>query len=269
MLTKLLKHEIRSTSRIMLPLFGVIMLLSCGVSLAVRTNAIDSNVVLKTISVLICSAYGIALAAVFIVVLVLMINRFRTNLLGDEGYVMFTLPVSIHQLIWSKILVSCLWFVGTCFVVGLSVLIVAVDAQFFSGLSKVLHDIWAQFNTYYALNGGAILIEFLIICFLGYVGCCLQFYSAMAVGHSFDRRKTLYSVLFFFGAQFVLQFISSIFMLSDGFVHFVEQTFENANLEAMSSVHAIFGLSILLSLVYCAIFYFITTYFLKKRLNIE
>jgi len=269
MLRKLLKHEIRSTSRIMLPLFGVVMLLSCGVSLAVRTHAMDSNVVLRTISFLISSAYGIALAAVFIVVLVLMINRFRSNLLGDEGYVMFTLPVSVHQLIWSKIIVSCLWFVGTCVVVGLSGLIVTFDTEVFMQFGSMLRELWQEFNAYYALNGGAILIELLILFFIGYAACCLQFYSAMAVGHSFDRRKILYSVLFFFGAEFVMQFIGSILFLSDPFVQFAENFFQDANLQAMGSIHLAFGLAILGTLIYSAIFYFITTYFLQKRLNIE
>lgn len=269
MLRKLLKHEIRSSSRIMLPLFGLILLLSGGVSLSVRTNAIDSNVVLRTLSVIISAAYGIALAAVFIVVLVLMINRFRSNFLGDEGYIMFTLPVSIHQLIWSKIIVSCLWFVGTCVVVGLSGLIVAFDSELFFEFWQRLHDIWQAFNSYYALNGGAILIELLILFFLGYAATCLQFYSALAVGHSFDRRKMLYSVLFFFGVQFVVQFFSSLLFMSDSVVHFLEQTFQPANLETMSSFHIFFGLSILATVIYCAIFYFITTHFLQKRLNIE
>ena len=32
-----------------------------------------------------------------------------SNLLGDEGHVMFTLPVSIHQHIWAKTLVAVFW----------------------------------------------------------------------------------------------------------------------------------------------------------------
>lgn len=266
MLRKLMKHELRSTMRTMLPLFAVVLALSICVSFMVRTGAMDSDsTILSIFCALITGGYGIALGACFVVVLVLMINRFRTNLLGDEGYVMFTLPVSVHQLIWSKILISCLWFVGTCIVVCLSGLIVAFDTSFLVDFKQAFQMIWQEMNTYYALNGTAIFIEILVLFFFGYAACCLQFYSAMAVGHSFDRRKTLYSILFFFGAQFVIQMLSSLLFLSNGF----ESWFSHLDMSVMTSVHTFFGLSIFCTLVYCAIFYFITTHFLQKRLNIE
>ena len=41
--------------------------------------------------------------------LVLMVYRFYKNLMTDEGYLMFTLPVSRSQLIWSKLMVALAW----------------------------------------------------------------------------------------------------------------------------------------------------------------
>ncbi len=55
---------------------------------------------------LILAAFGIAIVGVSVMSVVLMVNRFRSNLLSDEGYVMFSLPVSVHELVWSKIIVS-------------------------------------------------------------------------------------------------------------------------------------------------------------------
>lgn len=267
MLRKLMKHEIRSTSRIMLPLFGVVLVLSLFVSIILRSGAMEhtTNPILNVFYAIIMASYGISLGATFIVVLLLMINRFRTNLLGDEGYVMFTLPVSVHQLIWSKILISCLWFVGTCIMVGLSAMIVAFDVSSFTQLRLFFLDIWQQMNAYYALNGTAILIESLLLFFFGYVACCLQFYSAMAVGYSFDRRKVLYSILVFFGFQFVMQMLTSMLFFTNGF----DTWFDRIDMSVMTSVHTFFGVSIFGTIVYCAIFYLITTYFLQKRLNIE
>ena len=267
MLRKLLKHEFRSTSRIILPLFLVILVLSFFVSIVVHNGENVTNPVLTALFVIITSAYGIALAAVFVVLLVLMINRFRTNLLGDEGYVMFTLPVSIHQLVWSKIIVSCAWCLLTLVVVGISGIIVAFDVSFIDQLRELWAELWRYLDVYYALNGTAILIEALILFFVGYAAGCLQFYAAMAVGHSFDRRKTLMSVLFFFGFQFVMQLIVSIPMFSGSFEAFMNTYFLTQG--TMSSVHLFFGLSILFTLIYGAIFYVITTQMLQKRLNIE
>jgi hypothetical protein len=62
--------------------------------------------VLHILSGLILAAFGIAIVGVSVMSVVLMVNRFRSNLLSDEGYVMFSLPVSVHELVWSKIIVS-------------------------------------------------------------------------------------------------------------------------------------------------------------------
>ena len=59
--------------------------------------------------------------------IVLMVNRFRTNLMGDEGYVTFTLPVSSHQIVWSKIIVSTVWFIATGIVEALALLVCFFD----------------------------------------------------------------------------------------------------------------------------------------------
>lgn len=51
-----------------------------------------------------------ALAAVTVVVIV---YRFYKNLLGSEGYLMHTLPVTVHQLIWSKLIAAVVWMAVT------------------------------------------------------------------------------------------------------------------------------------------------------------
>jgi hypothetical protein len=262
-----MKHEFRATSRIILPLFLVILVLSFGMSFVVRNGENVTNPVLETLVVIIAAAYFISLAAVFIVLLVLMINRFRSNLLSDEGYVMFTLPVSVHQLVWSKIIVSCAWCAVTIVVVGLSGFIVAFDLSFMDQFRAAFAELWQKLNVYYALNGTAIVIEALILFFVAYAAGCLEFYSAMAVGYSFDRRKVLMSVVFFFGFQFVMQFIASVAMLGFNLEEFMNNLFYNFG--AMSSIHLFFGISILCTIIYGAIFYVITTQMLQKRLNIE
>ena len=45
--------------------------------------------------------------------LVVMIQRFYKNVLGDEGYLTLTLPVNVHEILWSKLIVSFVWFLAT------------------------------------------------------------------------------------------------------------------------------------------------------------
>ena len=122
MLTKLLKHEFRATARIMGPLYLVLLAVALGFNFSARL--MDSgNFVLNMLAALVVMAYVVAITAVFIVAFILMLQRFYKNLLGDEGYIMFTLPASVHQHVWSKLIVSAVWFIATgvpvCFCGGL------------------------------------------------------------------------------------------------------------------------------------------------------
>ena len=107
MLRKLLKHEFRATGRIMLPMYLVLLVTALGsANLSMRYLLDNDAWFLSMLGILLLTAFGFAIGGVFIVSFILMIQRFYKNLLQDEGYVMLTLPVSIHEHIWTKLTVS-------------------------------------------------------------------------------------------------------------------------------------------------------------------
>jgi hypothetical protein len=259
MLRKLMKHEFRATGRIMLPLYAIMLILSVFANGSIRILGSTDNRFLNILGGLIMVLFVVGITAVCIMTLVLMINRFRTNLLGDEGYVMLTLPASMHQQVWSKIIVSVVWFAATAVGVGLACLIAAFRVDFIRDIIEVMQEIFAQLTAYTALNGSLFLVESLILCFVGIASCCLQFYASMAVGYSFAAHKTLLSVVFFFVFQFALQFLG----LTGAF------SFEGFNFGGAAAVHAVLWIFIAISAVTGAVFYIITTQMLQKRLNLE
>lgn len=138
MLRKLLKHEFRATGRIMLPLFGILLLVSVGANFSSRGMLNSDSSLLRTLGTIFIMLFIVVIFAVGIISFVLMINRFYKNLLQDEGYVMMTLPVCVHQQIWSKLIVSTVWFAATVVVIGLSCCIMAFDIRF-------VGDLWHGF----------------------------------------------------------------------------------------------------------------------------
>ena len=147
MLRKLLKHEFRATGRVMLPMYLVLLVTAIGSNLAGR-KMLDGPEILTTLGLLIVMAFGFAIFGVLLMSFVLMIQRFYKNLLQDEGYLMFTLPVSVHQHIWSKLIVSAVWFAATILAIIAASMIVAYDVgflrdffsflrEFFQGLQKL------------------------------------------------------------------------------------------------------------------------------------
>ena len=97
MLRKLLKHEFRATGRIMLPMYLILLVTAVGSNLAGRGMLDGRYHILNILGVLIVTAFGIAICGALLMSFVLMIQRFYKNLLQDEGYLMFTLPASVHQ----------------------------------------------------------------------------------------------------------------------------------------------------------------------------
>lgn len=263
MLGKLLKHEFRATGRIMGPLYLVLLLLSFGANLSVRMFETSESEWLHILGGLILAAFGVAIGGVCVMSVVLMVNRFRSNLLSDEGYVMFSLPVSVHELVWSKIIVSTSWFMATALSVVLSGLIVAFRVKYVSDSIAFLRELIQKITSYYAINGVAFLLEAIVLVFIGCASLCLLFYAAMAVGHSFANHKMLLSVAFFFLFQLATQMIGSVIALAlDGF-HF------DWNPAPMEAIHAGMGAGIVCALIYGAVFYFVTAFMLKKRLNLD
>ena len=191
MLRKLLKHEFRATGRIMLPVIGILLATSVAANLSLRYLLGSDVWFFSMLGILLLTAFGFAIFGVFIVSFILMIQRFYKNLLQDEGYVMLTLPVSIHQHIWSKLIVSSVWFIVTALAVILACCITAFDLtvvkEILWGLGELFQEL-RKLQAYYAINGTAILIELIALAFLSLVAMCLQFYSALAATASPPTR---------------------------------------------------------------------------------
>jgi type IV secretory pathway VirB3-like protein len=92
MLGKLLKYEFKATSRIFLPMFGALLIVAAFSRLFMSLSFDVPSVIGVTVSV-------IMIIGIIVMTFLLTIQRFNKNLLGSEGYLMFTLPVSTDRLI--------------------------------------------------------------------------------------------------------------------------------------------------------------------------
>ena len=280
MLGKLLKHEFRATGRIMLPVFAVLVVLALLFNVSVRYIDSVSSTLLRVFFGLIIFAFTAGIIATEIIALVLMINRFYKNLLGDQGYLMFTLPASVHEIVWSKLIVSFVWFLLTNLVIFL-----VIGGTVFSFASVNLGDLFARLPSWSEIlaaldeagvrGGDLILIalEYLLLIILAGMTVCLHFYAAMSLGHCFSNRKVLYSVLFFIGLSFLFQFLGSLLGVSsiiaadkgalDAYFYY-----DVTPATALHGVMIIVGGVAVWELIEGAILYVLTTLSLKRWLNL-
>jgi hypothetical protein len=100
MLGKLLRYEFKALLRVLPALYLAIQVLAVAAGInRLRTGGrYDGEGILKYLEI----SLGVMVIALFAVNLVVIILRFRDNLLKDEGYLMFTLPVTEWELIAAK-----------------------------------------------------------------------------------------------------------------------------------------------------------------------
>jgi hypothetical protein len=111
MLGKLFRYEFKALMRIMPIIYAAIPALALIMTVTTRVNAEKWQ---GFEQYLLSTVWSLALSALFIVHLVIILTRFRDNLLKDAGYLMFTLPVNAWHLIVSKALAALCAFLLSC-----------------------------------------------------------------------------------------------------------------------------------------------------------
>ena len=229
MLTKLIRHEFRATSRIMWPIFAGMLALTLAMRASQNVLQNESPWLLNLLAVLVTIGFVFGIMALCFAPLVLSAVRFRDHLLKDEGYLTLTLPVNMHQLLASKLIVSAVWYAAAFLAVVLFAL------------------------------------EVFLFCVLGVTAVSLIVYAAYAVGFSFNKHKsalTAVSVLVFFQlVQFAaIAVLANLFC--DGFTAW-------SSLTGVQAGNAIFAVALVCELIVCVIFYLVTYFFLTRKLNLE
>ena len=277
MLGKLMKHEFRATARIMLPVMGAMVALALLANLSIRGLAgnLSDVPMLRILFILIIIFFGVAVVATAVMSLVIMVSRFYRNLLKDEGYLMFTLPVSVHELIWSKLIVSLVWFLGTGLLILLVMALMALNLSH-TNLQMILEQFpsWSEILGWLdaaGIRGQMItfLVQIVLGTLIGIFAACLHFYASMALGHMFSKDKVLLSIVFFVGISFAFNLME----MGYGIVGFGLSDLENMELsnnrEGLGFLSTVIWHGIGLSAVQAAVMYLATFLGLKKGLNLE
>lgn len=267
MLSKLIKHEFRATSRIMWPVFlGMLALTALMRFSQLLLNGGHIPWLLQLIGVLLVIGFVMGLFALAFAPLVLSAVRWRDHVLKDEGYLTLTLPVSLHQLLISKLIVSAVWY-AAAFIVGLlSLLIAASGWSTFQYVPDLFNDVFtAFFGMEASLRSHALLIVFELFCnFVFAVSAELVVYAAYSIGYSFNKRKELWTVIlilvFFQLAQF-----TAIAMIGL-FIH----TWISLDANTLpTGIELLLLWGMLGELLFAAAGYAVTWFFTTKKLNLE
>ncbi len=267
MLGKLLKHEFRATARIMWVLYAAMLVLSVGMHFAIRyLQGSADYLALRILSTIVAVSWVLALIFGAVMTLVLMVQRFHKNLLTDEGYLMFTLPVSSHALIFSKLIVALVWSIVTTLVLALGIALAFMDSEFLQEIRAAVQFIITCNDMEImrlTVQSAGMLAEVALLGIVGVAASMLHFYAAMSLGYGFTGHKALWSVAWYFIISFVLQLLSMVGMMTVG-----NGIINSTDVSGLMGWHVMM-LSVTGSvLIVGAALYVVTWLNLKKRLNL-
>ena len=270
MLRKLMKHELRATGRVMGPLLLLVLVAAVGGNVSTYRLLETGSGMLNTLGVLLLMGYTIAFVASGVMAFVLMVQRFYQNLLRDEGYLTMTLPVSVHEHIWAKLLVSLIWWIAVLAVAGVSMLILVFSRNMMQEIGEILaHLHIGDLNLSQNLPHIVLFcVELALLLAVGGACVCLHFYAALAVGHSFTHHKDALSVACFFAMPVIWHFIQRIAMFLLNLMNLEGVRLWLQSLQPAAQTHlTMLGITVVTAIP-AALYYVITAYFLKNRLNL-
>lgn len=277
MLSKLLKHEFKAMGRILLPLYAVtiIMSLVSGLSSKLIPSVTETGLAdylqekMPAVGILTRVAAILTIVIFFLLVFVAMvlcvvfsISRYKNNLHGHQGYLMHTLPVTAFENVFSKVVVATAYqvlVVITAFCAFMFFTATAGELNLLE-VGREIFDVLTRLSA----RTGFTLFLFLVDWIFGIVSFNTMVCAAISIGHSFNGAKMLKSV-----GVFLLIAIAETYLLA--VAARITGSFDwNITLGRIETVvNLSLAVAMLRSLARIALFSWLSSYFIKKRLNLE
>lgn len=268
-MSKLIRHEFRSTARLMLPLYLLLLVSGLFLSLVTGNTGLVEKLNLFFLLIFFASLFGIGFMCLFI-----LIRRFYTNTMTDRAYLTMTLPLNVHEFIWGELIISLIWFLLSALAIGcIGILCLTVSGMLslpdsFQELSFLFTDM-KQLIAQSGIRWIWVML-FGMECFVGGIAAvlsyCLRFYLAMVCGQMFHRHRLALSVVCYLliGALLSALFLFCMYLLSHSNISVTD-----ANIHSEVRLVLFLGLGFdLAALAAAALQYFPTAALLKNKLNL-
>lgn len=283
MLGKLLKNELKSYRFS----FCIIVLTAVLVTLFMKITGMlpYKREVGEIIQVFSAYGYYYIIMIANVAALVLVVVQFYSTMVGDRGYLTWTLPASSETHIWVKLIGASIMRISV------GILTVVLMLFFYSGKYWIFYDemsyelgisgsgnfiidivraaftdLFDGFKAKYILT---IFIVLLIVLF-SLILPMLLFYMCIAIGQLFGKWRILASVGCYFGIVILMQILMIVGMivLSIGSIG-SGQAVQYSNISDFAAVNLVLMFVLLIEAVGAAVLFVLTNWIFKKHLNLE
>lgn len=258
MLLKLLKYDFRAMWKQFSLIWGAALVLAL-VNRFTLDGQNSTSMVGEQTSGLMIFAFTAVMTAMLVIAFIFVIQRFSKGLLGNEGYLMHTLPVRPWQLVASKLICGAATWVVSGVVAFVSPFIMApvnwwevLDIRFWSDIFRGLSQ---------HPDTLPLVTEFCTVVLSFILQSIAVIYLAISVGHLFSRHKRLVSTASFIGLYVLLVNMYDRVFSMDLVIALTDVT--------TSNVHGSMLTAIATMLIPAAIFLAVTSWILENKLNLE
>ena len=262
MLKKLLKYDLKN----MLKSISIFYLLSIVFAITTRIlEGLNETIVVNIITQISMGIMFSMIASSIINTLMRNWVRFKQTIYGDESYLTHTLPVTKHQILTSKSLLSAINLLITFIVCIISLLI----AFYTKDNIMYLKDLTTVISTSIDINPKVFIVLVFIILYLEVYNIIISGYLGILLGHKKSNNKVGFSVLYGFITYILTQLIVLLCIYIIGlFNQDVMNVFTSNNLNCSITTPLIYTFT----LIYIVIIYIVNIVSNKvfnKGVNVE
>lgn len=271
MLKKYFTYEFTRTGHMLLPAFLIIVVTTFLVSgssyIHIQTSKLYGTAASNFTFVMLTLLFTMVIAAASGISFMLLFLRFYRTMTEREAYLTHTLPLTTHTVLLAKTLTSFIWTLLIGLLALFSYMIFALltsdSAQPIKAAFEMIQDIQESLENFPATTCLLFILMLLVRILLMIQHCFL----ATALGHLMSKQRALCTVAFYIGINCILSMIKNIFQTSALFVNPIRTVIPEQTDTLNVQLHWI--LAILGYLLLSILFYFITHYIFRQKLNLE
>jgi len=208
MFGKLMKYELRYLLRIFAPMWGFVIAI-CALGRVAAPDLFYFET--EMLSILLLMTAVIAIVAMMVISSVVILQRFYKGMYGDEGYLMFTLPVSTSALIHAKGLSAMLMMAVTAVVTIVGYLLLFSYEEIWTNLILV-GDFIDEITEISGLEAFMGLFWLLAMSVAYLAEAIYSVYLAISLGQLWRKHPVAGAILAYYGLSMVLGVIQNLVM---------------------------------------------------------
>ncbi len=284
MLGKLIKHEWKALTKVGLILIAVNLFVTIVESIYYfsplwQNGFVEAKGEIETAVHIVLGVGGLIFVSLVVTgtiyaIYIFIAIRYYKSMFSTQGYLTNTLPVSVHKLLWARIFVGTVWAVLVtlaCFTaLGTSLYAILSTTVTMDGSAAV--SFWQGFQNGLELfditfGEGEFYISVILVAtffLITTVGGMIRIFAAFAIGQLSNKHKALVGTVVCLGF-YAMEFL--VYMMV-GMTLFFEALME-VTAGKTYQLYSIGIISLIVNIVVAAALYFVTSFILKKKLNLD